>query len=157
MRIHLDLSELGKTTWQEYAVRFLFGGAITVIAGLLAKRFGPTFGGPFLAFPAIFPAGATLVDKHEKQKKRKAGIMKTLRGRQAAALDASGAAMGSIGLAVFAFLLWRALPVLSGGFALLLATVAWLLISVLCWLNRKVLRTGKTRSPRRAGRHSSED
>jgi hypothetical protein len=30
---------------------------------------GPRVGGLFLAFPAIFPASATLVEKHEKQKK----------------------------------------------------------------------------------------
>jgi hypothetical protein len=61
-----------------------------VIAGLLAKQFGPVFGGLFLAFPAIFPASVTLVEKHEREKKQKAGIMNSVRGRQAAALDAPG-------------------------------------------------------------------
>jgi hypothetical protein len=42
----------------------LLGGVVTVVAGLLAKHYGPVFGGLFLAFPAIFPASATLVDKH---------------------------------------------------------------------------------------------
>jgi hypothetical protein len=36
-------------------------------------------------FPAIFPASATLVEKHEREKKRKAGIVNTARSRQAAA------------------------------------------------------------------------
>ena len=35
-----------------------------------AKRYGPGVAGLFLAFPAIFPAGATLIEKHEKEKKR---------------------------------------------------------------------------------------
>ncbi|HWO32650.1 MAG TPA: DUF3147 family protein, partial [Candidatus Acidoferrum sp.] len=61
MKVTIDLSTPARTRWHEYAVRFLLGGAITVIAGLLAKRFGPMFGGLFLAFPAIFPASATLV------------------------------------------------------------------------------------------------
>jgi hypothetical protein len=56
-----------------------------------------------LAFPAILPASATLVEKHEREKKQAAGILQMIRGRQAAALEARGAAMGSIGLAVFAF------------------------------------------------------
>ena len=72
-------------------VRFAFGGAITVIAGILVKRFGPVFGGLLLAFPAIFPASATPIAKHETEKKQKAGIATSSRGRQAAALDAAGA------------------------------------------------------------------
>ena len=74
MTVKFDLSALAATKWYEYGIRFCFGGAITVIAGLLAKEFGPVFGGLFLAFPAIFPASATLVEKHEKEKKREAGI-----------------------------------------------------------------------------------
>ena len=106
---------------------------ITVIAGLLAKRFGPRFGGLFLAFPAIFPASATLVEKHEREKKRKAGIMNTTRGRQAAALDARGATIGSIGLACFAFLVWKLLPVWNPGVVFLVALSLWLGVSVLIW------------------------
>jgi succinate-acetate transporter protein len=109
----------------------LFGGAITVIAGLLAKRFGPVFGGLFLAFPAIFPASATLVEKHDRQKKGKAGITNTTRGRQAAALDARGAAKGSLGLACFALLVWKLLPVWNAGVVLSVALSLGLGLSVL--------------------------
>jgi succinate-acetate transporter protein len=63
MKISVNFSALGKTRWYEYAVRFLLGGAVTVIAGILAKRYGPVFGGLFLAFPAIFPASAALVER----------------------------------------------------------------------------------------------
>ena len=62
MRIQVDLSTLGQTKWHDYAVRFLFGGLITALAGIIAKKFGPGIGGLFLAFPAIFPASATLID-----------------------------------------------------------------------------------------------
>jgi len=62
MKVSANFSALKKTKWYEYAVRFLLGGSVTVIAGLLAKYYGPVFGGLFLAFPAIFPASATLVD-----------------------------------------------------------------------------------------------
>jgi hypothetical protein len=111
----------------------LFGGAITVIAGLLAKRFGPVFGNLFLAFPAIFPASATLVEKHEREKKRKAGIVNSTRGRQAAALDARGATIGSIGLVCFALLVWKLLPVWNPGVVLVTALSLWLGVSVLIW------------------------
>jgi hypothetical protein len=107
MRVSADFSALKETKWYEFAVRFFFGGAITVITGLLAKHYGPVFGGLFLAFPAIFPASATLVEKHEREKKQRAGIMHTIRGRQSAALDARGAAIGSLGLIVFAIVVWR--------------------------------------------------
>lgn len=64
MLIKFKTSALRRTRWYEYALRFFFGGAVTVGAGLIAKFYGPVFGGLFLAFPAIFPASATLVQKH---------------------------------------------------------------------------------------------
>ena len=71
LKVRIDVSALGEIQWYEYGLRFLFGGAITVGAGLIAKRWGPELGGLFLAFPAIFPASATLVEKIEKEKKPK--------------------------------------------------------------------------------------
>jgi hypothetical protein len=62
MRIKADLSALAQTKWHDYAVRFLFGGFITALAGIIAKKFGPGIGGLFLAFPAILPASATLIE-----------------------------------------------------------------------------------------------
>ena len=129
MRVKIDVSALKKTRWYEFAVRFLFGGLITAGAGIIAKEFGPGVGGLFLAFPAIFPAGATLIEKHEKQKKERAGLHGSARGRKAAAIDAAGASIGSIGLFVFALVVKRYLlshgpwPVLMG------ATVVWLAVS----------------------------
>ena len=73
MQIKVDLSVLGQTRWYEYAIRFIFGGLITAVAGIIAKKFGAGVGGLFLAFPAIFPASATLIEKHETQKKRGGG------------------------------------------------------------------------------------
>jgi hypothetical protein len=137
MRASYDLSALARTKWSEYAVRFAFGGAITVTAGLVAKYWGPAAGGLFLAFPAIFPSSATLVEKHEEEKKRNAGISVTLRGRQAAALDAAGAAMGSLGLACFALIVWKLLPAGNAAFDLSVASVVWLGVAILAWRIRK--------------------
>ena len=60
MKVHADFSALRRTKWYEYAIRFLFGGIITAITGMIAKKFGPQVGGLFLAFPAIFPASPSL-------------------------------------------------------------------------------------------------
>ena len=75
-RIEVNLSSLRATKPHEYVARFLFGGFSTVAAGLIAKRFGPGIGGLFLAFPAIFPASASLIESHEI--KRKASVVRTV-------------------------------------------------------------------------------
>jgi hypothetical protein len=61
---------------------------------MIAKEFVPGKGGLFLAFPAIFRASATLIEKHEKQKKERAGIHGPTRGSKAAAVEAAGTAIG---------------------------------------------------------------
>jgi hypothetical protein len=137
MRIEIDSSGPKETRWYEFAVRFLFGGLITAVAGLIAKRYGPGVGGLFLAFPAIFPAGATLIEKHEKEKKEREGLHGSVRGKQAAAVDAAGASMGSIGLLVFALLVKRFLVGHSPWAVLTVSTGAWLAVSLLFWQIRK--------------------
>jgi Protein of unknown function (DUF3147) len=142
MRVRVDLSSLRMTKWSEYALRFLFGGTITVVAGVLAERFGPEFGGLFLAFPAIFPATATLIEKHERKRKKRVGLTKTTRGRKAAALDACGVTMGSLGLVGLALVAWRLLPIWNGALTLFSALVVWLVLSVLIWRLHNLFRSG---------------
>jgi Protein of unknown function (DUF3147) len=131
--IKFDLSALTRTRWHEYALRFFFGGVVTVATGLIAKHYGPVFGGLFLAFPAIFPASATLVEKHETEKKQQAGIGDNARGRKAAALEARGAAVGSLGLVVFGLLMWQLLGYWNSVSALMTALVVWFVLAVLVW------------------------
>jgi hypothetical protein len=121
------------TSLRDNLVRFSLGGAITAAAALIAGHYGPVIGGLFLAFPAIFPAGATLIEKREKLKKQRAGYDGTNRGRLAAALDARGACLGCIGLLAFAAVVWRLLPAHSLVLTLILATTAWACLSVLLW------------------------
>jgi len=137
MQIKVDPSVIGQTRWCEYVVRFLFGGLITVVAGIIAKKYGPGIGGLFLAFPAIFPASATLIEKHEKQKKEEKGLRGIRRGREAASVDAAGSAMGSVGLFVFALIVWQFAPHYSTWTVLIGASLAWLTVSVLIWHVRK--------------------
>lgn len=133
MRVRIDLAAVKQTRWYEYALRFVFGGAITVSTGLIAERYGPVFAGLFLAFPAIFPASATLVEKHQTEKKRRAGITDRERGRKAAALDARGAAMGSVALAAFALVVWRGLDRWNTALCLGTALVLWSVVATLTW------------------------
>lgn len=134
MQVHLDLSAVGETKWYEYAVRFMFGGLITAIAGVIAKTFGPLVGGLFLAFPAIFPASATLIEKHERRKARREGKKNPeLAGRRAVAVDAAGAALGSVALFAFAFVVWQLEPLHSTWLVLPVATLVWISVSLLLW------------------------
>ena len=149
MKIKLDTSGLGQSRWCEYLVRFPFGSVVTAMAGLIAKRFGPEIGGLFLAFPAIFPATATLIEKHEKQKKERAGKSGTECGRRAAGVDASGAAMGSIGLTAFALVVWLRLPASGTSIVLLGATLAWFATSVSVWQFRETLWRCSYQPPQR--------
>jgi hypothetical protein len=137
MRVQANFLSLKQTNLREHVVRFGLGGAVTVAAGLVARRWGPVIGGLFLAFPAIFPAGATLIEQHEVKRKREIGRDGRRRGRLAAALDALGAALGAMGLAAFAVVLWRFLPGYSSWGTLGLAAVAWTVVSGMLWVLRK--------------------
>lgn len=137
MKIAVDLSALGATQWYQYAVRFALGGLVTALAGWIAKEFGPVPGGLCLAFPAIFPAGVTLVAQRERQKKARRGLHGSQRARRAAALDAAGAVLGAAGLMGFALLLWQGLPRYGAALMLPVAMAGWLAISLPLWWLRK--------------------
>jgi Protein of unknown function (DUF3147) len=138
MIVRLNPSALRDIRWYEYAIRFALGGLMTVIAGLAASWFGPVIGGLFLAFPAIFPASATLIEKQVRERKEKAGMAGSRRGKDAAALDAAGAVLGSVGLAGFAAVIWLVME-RSALSAFALATVAWFTVAVLAWIARRRL------------------
>ncbi len=123
-------------------MRFVLGGLVTAIAGIIAKKVGPGFGGLFLAFPAILASSATLVEKHERERKEQKGMRGIYRGRHAAGADSTGAAMGSIGLMVFAACVWKLLPGHRQGLVITIATLLWAVISAAVWFfwKRNVLR-----------------
>ena len=153
MQIRIDSSVLRTTGWSEYGIRFLFGGAITAATGIIAKEYGPGIGGLFMAFPAIFPAAATLVEKHEKERKWRHGLHGTRRGREAASLDAAGAARGSIALLIFGVLVWKLLSAFSAWMVLVGAALAWLVACGLLWRARHlkswIRRKAKHKGPLR--------
>jgi hypothetical protein len=135
-RVKVNLSSLKDTKPHEYAIRFLFGGLATVAAGLIAKKFGPGIGGLFLAFPAIFPASASLIESHEKKRKAKVCSDGRNRGRMAASLDSQGASLGCIGLMTFALVLWGWLGDHNASLSIFIATIVWLVVSYGLWAVR---------------------
>lgn len=141
MNIKADAGGLAQTQWYEYLIRFVFGGAVTALTGIIARYYGPEIGGLFLAFPAIFPAAATLIEKHEKEKKHRAGLTGTLRARAIAGVDAAGTAMGTVGLAAFALISWQWLGRYPTALVLTIATVTWLVTAGLTWAIRKFVWT----------------
>jgi uncharacterized membrane protein (GlpM family) len=140
MKIEFNISRLKESHWYEYVVRFIFGGCITAVAGLIAKHYGPAIGGLFLAFPAIFPATATLIEKHEKEKKKEQGKDGTRRARIVVGLDAIGTSIGAIALAVFAIIIWRVLPHSSLPAVLIGAMLAWMVTAWMGWMLWQGLR-----------------
>ncbi|TWA94577.1 DUF3147 family protein [Bradyrhizobium stylosanthis] len=140
MLVKMSPSALKQTRWYEYGIRFVLGGLATVLAGVMGAHFGVAIGGLFLALPAIFCASATLIESHERRAKEKAGLDGRRRGQEAAALDAAGAALGSIGLVAFAAVFHITVSVSSAA-AFAAAVVAWAVVSVSAWWLRRKLRT----------------
>ena len=112
--------EVTKHKPADYLMRFAFGAAISLAAGVIGMKFGPVVGGIFLGFPAILPASLTLIEKKE--------------GRQEAAIDSEGAVLGAIALVAFAFTI--ALTVTSWGVvtALIAGLAVWVLVAIVLYV-----------------------
>lgn len=122
---------LKESSWKEYGLRFLFGGTITAVVGIVAKAFGPVVAGLFLAFPAILPASLTLVAEHENDTKASAA--------------SGGAIIGSVGLIAFALVVWQFASRLAAWLTLTIAMIVWLAVSLLlwvafCWVRERAVR-----------------
>ncbi|HEY2386547.1 MAG TPA: DUF3147 family protein [Candidatus Binatia bacterium] len=120
----IDAGGLAKPGLSQYALRFVFGGVVTTLTGLVAREWGPSAGGLFLAFPAILPASLTLVARHDT--------------RRDATDDARGAVLGATALIVFAAVV-LALVRTPAWAALGAATAAWLASAVALWMVRAML------------------
>ena len=99
--------------FKELGVRFAFGFGIAAVAGIVGAIWGNKIGGILLGFPAILPASLTLIERRE--------------GRQKAAIDATGAILGSVALIVFAITATLTLSRFPSALALGAASAAWLL------------------------------
>lgn len=129
MNIEFNPGAARKTKLSEHATRFLFGGVVTVITGLVAHRWGPWVGGLCLAFPAILPATLTLVKEHD--------------GRKKACDDARGSRFGALGLVAFAIVVAVLATRVHPALVLLCAAVAWTATSLTAYALRAAHRRAK--------------
>jgi Protein of unknown function (DUF3147) len=139
MPIGFSLAPLHEGRWYEYCVRFVLGGAATVLTGAVSSVFGASIGGLFLALPAIFCASATLIEAHEIRRKKERGLVGKRRGQEAAALDAAGAVLGALGMLAFAAAFWILVNRTVLG-AFVGASIAWVAVSVAAWFVRRKFR-----------------
>lgn len=118
-QIQVKPSALKRTRLSEYVIRFVFGGLITAITGLIAHQFGPVIGGLFLAFPAILPASATLIERHSGKDKAKA--------------TTGGSSLGAVGLLAFGAVVWATAGRIPPWGLLAVALVAWFATAAAAW------------------------
>jgi Protein of unknown function (DUF3147) len=123
-------SRLRQCRLRDYLIRFVFGGVVTVVAGVIATGFGPGVGGLWLAFPAILPASLTLIAQHA-------------RNSPPAGADAYGAVFGSVGLLAFAAVVWWLAPSQPAWLVLALALLAWPVAGCGSWAVAEKLRRAR--------------
>lgn len=137
-RVRFKASRLRNTRFRDLAIRFVFGAAISVIAGLVGQRWGPVAGGVWLGFPAILGATLTLIEEEEHK-------------RGPAAKDAMGAVLGACGLTAFAVCVWMFATRLPAWLLLIIALAVWAAVSTLLYdlseASRSRLRSRGSRPP----------
>lgn len=84
----LDLGSLREIRPRALALRFAFGAAVSVVAGLVGIAAGQRAGGVMLAAPAVLPATLTIIERQE--------------GRGPAVTEVQGAVLGAVALIGFA-------------------------------------------------------
>ena len=114
--VKLDITQLKQVKLRDYAIRFLFGGTVSVLAALIALWAGGQIGGIFTTFPAILLASLTIIGKYA--------------GRHPAVEEAQGAVLGAIALVIASFVLSVTLKPFAGIWSLLLALASWLVCGV---------------------------
>jgi Protein of unknown function (DUF3147) len=113
--VGIDREKLLQPNWPQLGLRFLFGGGIALVAGLVGMRFGPGVGGLFLAFPAVLPAALTLLESEE--------------GESKTTVDAIGAILGSVAMIAFAAAVAALVTAIGAPLAVAVAAGAWALVA----------------------------
>jgi hypothetical protein len=109
-------------------IRFAFGFCVAIAVGLITEIAGDRLGGLFLAFPAILPAGLTLIAQQESERK--------------ARVDAGGAVIGGVALAFFGVVSWLSLGRIPVLWAEVLALVVWTAVAIGIYFAVRALMRG---------------
>jgi hypothetical protein len=132
--IALQPGKLREINWGEVGIRFAFGAAVSLVAGVVGVLVGAGAGGLWLAFPAILPAGLTLVEHKEN--------------RRQAERDVRGAILGAVGMVAFAAAVYLTVPLVGGLIAVLVALAVWVVVTLGLYLGLRALLVHR-------GRHAS--
>lgn len=116
----IQIGNLKKVRLKDFAIRFAFGGAVSVLASLIGQWTNVPFGGMFTAFPAILLASLTLIGEKD--------------GREQSAEDAEGGVLGAIAFAIVAVFIAKTVTHISGAASLLVALGIWTVLAVALYL-----------------------
>jgi Protein of unknown function (DUF3147) len=112
----VDFRALREIPLKALVWRFVFGAAISVVAGLIGVLVGPRAGGVMLASPAVLPATLTIIERQE--------------GRGPAVTEVQGAVPGAVALTGFALVAAGSMTKLPLAAALLLPLVTWVVAAI---------------------------
>ena len=142
MIVRAKFSALKQSHWYEYVVRFALGGTRDGRSGFSGGYLGTRRGRIVLSV-----SGDLLRERNPYRETRRAegkkGLQGKERGKDAAALDAAGAALGGIALAVFGAVIWFLASHTAAG-SLALAAIAWFVVAILLWRVRRTMRVYRT-------------
>jgi hypothetical protein len=125
-RIRFTPGGVKKMDARQALIRFAAGGLASLLAALVSAFFGSKTAGPLLALPAILIASLTLIADED--------------GLRAAIDDSRGAVLGALGLVAFAVVVWQGFGHLATWLVLVLATVAWAVVSLLLYGTQRLIR-----------------
>ena len=112
----VDLQSVREIRPGALAMRFAFGAAISVVAGLVSVVAGQRVGGVMLAAPAVLPATLTIIERQE--------------GRGPAVTEVQGSVPGAVALIGFAVVAATAMTHLPLAGALLAALGTWIIAAI---------------------------
>ncbi len=112
----VDFGALREIRPSALAVRFAFGFAVSVVAGLIGVAAGQRAGGVMLAAPAVLPATLTIIERQE--------------GHGPAVTEVQGSVPGAVALIGFALVAATATARLPLGAALAAALATWAAVAI---------------------------
>ena len=130
-RIRFQPGEIAGMGRRQALIRFAAGAGASLVSALVSELGGARMSGPLLALPAILLASFTLIEGDN--------------GADAARDDARGAVLGGVGMVAFAVVAAGLLGRMSTWSVLVLATLAWAVVSVVLYGGQRLLRRVRTR------------